>query len=283
MKNQVFFLLIICAIGGCQSNKQTDSEVIDKILSKTNDQILVCAHRANNSVNQPENSIAAISHCISKGIDIIELDVRTTSDDSLILMHDKTIDRTTTGTGRVNEKTYAELSQYHLRTKDTTTNQKIPTLHHALILAKGKDVILNLDLKEVDYPSLIGKLRKLDMLDKVMSFIGSESKVIEMNSLYPDYAILPLAPTIMKVNYYDSLLISPLIHLNKASFNAEVLDRTRQNNQISFMNILWREDKGLVNGDFSTLDKIIALKPNILQTDYPELLLSYLKINELHD
>ena len=47
--------------------------------------------------NAPENSIQAIQNCIDMGVDMVEIDIRKTKDGHLVLMHDRTIDRTTNG------------------------------------------------------------------------------------------------------------------------------------------------------------------------------------------
>ena len=60
------------------------------------EEILVVSHRADWR-NAPENSIQAIQNCINMGVDMIEIDLKRTKDGHLILMHDKTLNRTTTG------------------------------------------------------------------------------------------------------------------------------------------------------------------------------------------
>ena len=49
--------------------------------------------------NTPENSIRAIQNCIDLGVNMVEIDIKKTKDNELILLHDKTLDRTTTGKG----------------------------------------------------------------------------------------------------------------------------------------------------------------------------------------
>ena len=65
---------------------------------------MVVAHRGDWRY-APENSIAAIEHSIDVGVDVVELDLQMTKDSVLIVMHDGTLNRTTTGKGKVNEWT----------------------------------------------------------------------------------------------------------------------------------------------------------------------------------
>ena len=80
--------------------------VIEKIIKKSDRNVLVCAHRAFHK-NAPENSSKSIQEAIEAHIDIAEIDIRTTKDIVLVLMHDDYIDRTTTGKGLLKDYTYS--------------------------------------------------------------------------------------------------------------------------------------------------------------------------------
>ena len=88
-----------------------------------------------------ENTLGSIEKAIELGVDFVEVDVRKTKDDKLVIMHDATVDRTTTGTGKLASMTLEEVKR--LRTKD---GQTIPTLADVLALC-DKRVGLMLELK----------------------------------------------------------------------------------------------------------------------------------------
>ena len=89
--------------------------------------------------NTPENSIRAIQNCIDLGVNMVEIDIKKTKDNELILLHDKTLDRTTTGKGLPQDYTLAEIKQMRLRNgAGVATSHQIPTLEEAMIVAKGK-------------------------------------------------------------------------------------------------------------------------------------------------
>jgi glycerophosphoryl diester phosphodiesterase len=69
---------------------------------------IVIAHRGS-AVLWPENTLLAFRQALDLGADILELDLRTTSDGEIVVLHDETVDRTTDGSGRVREMTYEEL------------------------------------------------------------------------------------------------------------------------------------------------------------------------------
>jgi glycerophosphoryl diester phosphodiesterase len=81
----------------------------------------------------PENTLAAIRKGIALGIDYAEVDVQRTRDGRLVLMHDKTVDRTTDGTGLVEELSYEEI-----RALDAGDGERVPSLAEVLSLANGK-------------------------------------------------------------------------------------------------------------------------------------------------
>ena len=72
--------------------------------------IFVAAHRGWCAA-YPENTMLAFKKAIEVGVDQIETDVRITADGELVCIHDATVDRTTNGTGKVCEKTLAELRE----------------------------------------------------------------------------------------------------------------------------------------------------------------------------
>lgn len=89
----------------------------------------------------PENTLASIEKAISIGCDFTEVDVQRTADESLILLHDERVDRTTNGKGAAAEMTLADI-----RKLDAGGGQVIPTLEEALATAGGR-IGLILELK----------------------------------------------------------------------------------------------------------------------------------------
>ena len=72
------------------------SQIREQLMSRSTNSVLVVAHRGDWR-NFPENSLEGIENAIKMGVDIVELDVQRTQDGVLILMHDETLNRTTTG------------------------------------------------------------------------------------------------------------------------------------------------------------------------------------------
>jgi glycerophosphoryl diester phosphodiesterase len=111
---------------------------------------LVTGHRGGARQGFPENAIETFQNTLRHTWASLEVDPRLTKDGEAVLFHDPTLERTSTGTGRVIDYTYEELKQFKL--KDPTgavTAFSIPTLGDALDWAKGKTVLF-LDNKDVD-------------------------------------------------------------------------------------------------------------------------------------
>lgn len=115
----------------------------------------ICAHRGGATVGYPENSITTFEHTLSYTDAIFEIDPRLTKDGVIVAFHDETLDRTTNGTGKLSDYTWAELKQLKLKdTKGNITPYGIHKLEEVLRWAKGKTILI-LDKKDVPYDRLL--------------------------------------------------------------------------------------------------------------------------------
>ncbi len=112
--------------------------------------IIVSAHRGGMQEGFPENCIASCERTLSMMPTFFEIDFSFTKDSVMVLMHDLTLDRTTTGKGRVADYTYEELQQFRLVDRDgRVTDYRIPTLKEVLEWGKDK-VAFNFDNKYIN-------------------------------------------------------------------------------------------------------------------------------------
>lgn len=103
----------------------------------------IIAHRGD-SCCSPENTRVAIRRAFDKGAKAVEVDIQWSADGHIVLMHDETLDRTTNGSGKVNEKTLEELKRFDAGTwfGFKFRGEKIPTLTEALLEAKGRGKLI---------------------------------------------------------------------------------------------------------------------------------------------
>jgi glycerophosphoryl diester phosphodiesterase len=119
------------------------------------DVTLVSGHRGGPEPGFPENAVETFANTLSQGPFLLEVDVRRTADGVFVLMHDETLERTTTGTGRVDETDWAAMQTYRLIDNDgAVTAFRPPSLSEALAWAEGR-AMLQLDVKSgVDIAAL---------------------------------------------------------------------------------------------------------------------------------
>lgn len=124
-----------------------------------------------------ENSIQAVERAIELGAEMIEIDVRMTSDGTLVVLHDTTLDRTTTCTGTIAEMTYNEVKDCRLVVEGTgeVTEEILPTLEAIMIVAKGR--LINLDTKvDISAVQITFELgRAMDMDEQLLATAASHT------------------------------------------------------------------------------------------------------------
>jgi glycerophosphoryl diester phosphodiesterase len=118
------------------------------------------SHRGGPEMNMPENCIATFENTLKHTFSMMEIDPRYTKDSIPVVHHDPTLQRTTTGKGRVSDFTLQELRE--LRLKDTQGNAtvyQIPTFKEVLKWAKGKTILV-LDKKDVSIEARVRMVEK---------------------------------------------------------------------------------------------------------------------------
>jgi glycerophosphoryl diester phosphodiesterase len=108
---------------------------------------LFAAHRGG-ALLWAENSLLAFRNALALGADFLELDVHLTRDGEVVVIHDATLERTTTGSGPVRERTLAELGAVRLRDRDgAVLEERIPTLDQVVALAAAEKRQILLEIK----------------------------------------------------------------------------------------------------------------------------------------
>jgi glycerophosphoryl diester phosphodiesterase len=127
-----------------------------ELFKPTTDRLpLLSAHRGGAGRGLPENCMATFEATIGHAWSMLEIDLRTSKDGVIVLMHDPTLDRTTNGSGPVKDRTLAELRELRLKDREgNLTGHRIPTLDEAMKWARGK-TILALDKKEVPVKEVV--------------------------------------------------------------------------------------------------------------------------------
>jgi glycerophosphoryl diester phosphodiesterase len=125
---------------------------------------------------EPENTLRSFNKAIELGVDSIELDVRKTKDNEIIIMHDADVKRTTNGEGLVRDLTLKEIKNL-----TSEKNEKIPTLEEALDSLNRK-VKVFIELKETGFEEQIVSLIKKKAMKKsavIVSFLEDALKKVK--------------------------------------------------------------------------------------------------------
>lgn len=112
-------------------------------------QVVIAAHRGM-AAGYPENTLAAFRHSVSAGFPVIEVDLRATADGHIVIMHDETVDRTTSGTGEVGRMTLAEVRSLDAGSHagPRFAGEPVPTYPETLKALRGLGTTLILDIKQ---------------------------------------------------------------------------------------------------------------------------------------
>ncbi|MBR7139396.1 MAG: hypothetical protein IKD44_07610 [Lentisphaeria bacterium] len=162
------------------------------------ERILVTAHRGN-SVDFPENTLLSMTEAVKAGTDFIEFDLRSTSDNVPILLHDETLVRTADVPGTPEEKTLAEIKKLnaswyrHMRRQSAPLDfqVEIPTFEEILDALSDK-AAMNIQMYLKNPAALKEACRlykKYDMYDRGYMTIADEDVVEAVHAIDKDIAI----------------------------------------------------------------------------------------------
>ena len=225
----------------------------------------IIAHRGASSI-APENTLAAFSKAIDFGVQCIEADIRLSKDDSVMVIHDETLDRTTNGSGNVNEFTYEQLKNlsagYTSKFDSEFNNEKIPSLFEVLQLATGKaDVCI--DLKNIPENKVIEIIYKTDMVKDVFLMSYSVDKLRRIITNFPEFRTILIKNTLTSIDIEMAHKISAF-GVSCGYFSSSLLIKKAHKKGLKF----WT---GIIS-DPAKAESLLRLKADGIITDYPQLM-----------
>ena len=233
------------------------------ILTKTK----ITAHRGFSKA-APENTMYAFEAALDSGADYIELDVQLTKDAQLVVFHDKTIERTTNGKGKISDYTYDELRQLSAGSwfgkTDEFADAEIP-LFSDVLEQFGDDINFNIEIKDIGNVKLAAE-KTAELIEEygitnscyVTSFSYNALKYVKKyNPKIKTGIIANVATTIAftKLKYIDAL------SMNYLFVNHTVVNNAHQNGKRIFV---WTVDTK------SDIEKMIALGVDNIITNRPD-------------
>ena len=296
------FMVVSCAHEERYANRA------EKILAEINDPeseyVVVISHRGDWR-NYPENSIPAIESVIRMGVDMMELDVKMTKDSVLVLMHDKTIDRMTSGKGKVSDITYDSLMTFNMRRAHNvvTDSIKVPTLREALLCCKDR-ILVNVDHAYPYYKEIVELADELGVTGQVL--MKGKSNIDKVNEDMSKHESNLLYMPIIDINKpkgqalfaeYQEKGVVPMAYEVCWQYPGEELEscvaKILETGSRAWVNTLWPSlCGGPGNDDDAAFDaedpadvygQYLDMGFSMIQTDRPEFLINYLRSIGRHD
>jgi len=228
----------------------------------------------------PEDTLSAYRAAILLGIEYVETDPRPTSDGVLVNIHDTTVDRTTDGTGTVDEMTFDQVRALHIETSlpGDFSCERAPTLEEILRTARGRAIVL-IDANKTDRVDLlVDAIHAADALDWSIFDTSSIDKIDQALALEPNLHIMirprstdqiapqmdhfaPIVPTIVELDIADVAIGSPIVVARHSRVMTDVF--------IADFN-------ADLTGDLTGYGAALDDGAHILQGDHPEFILDML-------
>jgi glycerophosphoryl diester phosphodiesterase len=234
------------------------------------------------------------------GVDIVELDVQRTKDGHLILMHDATLDRTTTGKGNIADRTLDSIQTLRLKNGCAIkTREKVPTLEEALLLMKGR-ILVNLDKADRYFDEVYALLEKTGTTKQIIMKGGKPAEEVKAQF----------------GKYLDKVIYMPIVHIDREGAEEQInrflkelsppafellfaddacplplqMKKHLSGKALIWYDTLWDtmagghdDDLSLENPDAGYGYLIDTLGASLIQTDRPAYLIEYLRKRGQHD
>lgn len=237
------------------------------------DQIIISGHRG--GIDYPENSLEGLAGVMDAMPAFFEIDPRLTKDSVIVLMHDVTLDRTTTATGKLSDYTWAELQSVRLKdAKGKVTPFKIPTLEEVIVWAKGKTII-NLDKKDVPLHMIVDIIKKHQAENHVMLTVHTGAQARYYYDRLPNIMFSAFA---RNEKEYADMEISGVPWKNMIAYvgwtidekNKNIVHKLRENGVKCMISLAPSHDKikNQTERDARYVEEINK-RPDIIETDLP--------------
>lgn len=238
--------------------------------------VIISGHRGGMLPFYPENSIEAMGKTLTILPSFFEIDPRLTKDNVMVLMHDATLDRTTTMKGKVSDYTYEELQAARLKDRHgNITEFKIPTLLEALEWGKDK-TIYNLDNKGIPWSKYVDMLKDKKYPNIMLSVRSME----EASYYYKHLKEVMLCVAIKNQADLDAYIKTKIPFNRLVAYVGYTMDPAqekvyrylRNKGVMIFISIHPTQDKRKTD-----LEKVkgyseeLIKRPDIIETDYPAL------------
>ena len=258
----IFLLLIGIAVA---------ARAADIFTPREGRRVLVVAHRGASKF-APQNTIPGTEKAIAMKLDFVEIDVRTTRDGRLILMHNSAVDGTTDGKGEVRNLTFDEIRKLDagIRYSPNFKGTQVPTIEEYFAASNGK-INTYLDWKDADAGVLAAAIEKGGAVDTTVVY-GSPIELMELKKINPNIRVMPEADSDKQ---FEALRASGLkfetIGASMNTFSAKVAELAHASGAKVFVDILGQAES------CAGVKKAIRYGADAVQSDQPDMVLRCLQ------
>lgn len=278
--SQIFFLVCFSCSSLSAQEYRIETKNVQQLYQflgwKPNQKPLISAHRGGPVNNFPENCIATFAHTLSISPALIECDIMMTKDSIAVIMHDKTLDRTSNGKGKITEYIWASLDTLKLKNNQgKITEYEIPTLEEVLQWAKGR-TILKLDVKK-NFPAskLVSLIRKHQVEASVVIITYNNEDALLYHQLAPDLMLSISPRNIEEVKELFDAGIKPqklIAFVGVDSCDVELVNFLHQKGISCILGTMRQIDaEALSSGYKAYIPFLTEQKIDVLATDQPKL------------
>jgi glycerophosphoryl diester phosphodiesterase len=242
---------------------------------------LVAGHRGMGGIEgrvAPESTLSAIRAAIAYGLDYVEVDPRPTSDGVLVVLHDATVDRTTSGSGKIDQLTFAQVRELRIRTGAHAGDfgcERVPTLVDVLRLCRGRVHVL-IDTEKTDRVDLIVRdVQLADARDWVIFDARDINKIHQALAIDPQLEVMIRPATVESiVSEFRAAAHRPLIVQLEKRFLRLGAPIVHALGARVLTNVFAEDEVAAVTGNGDVYDDVARNGADILQGDRPELMLA---------
>ncbi|MGY6522457.1 MAG: glycerophosphodiester phosphodiesterase family protein [Mongoliitalea sp.] len=257
----LFISILVCA-----TFISTKAQSLRNLLEQ--EETVLFSHRVALEPDWVENSISSLKRAAALGFKMHEIDVMESKDGVLYVLHDRTLDRTTTGTGAIKELESTFLNGIILE----GTEEPLPKLDDFLAMAKAEGLYFMLDVKTAALDKVIGMVKEYGLLEQIIVLTFSKERAEEALALGEIFLLSVLIEDEEDFDYYLCKSEQPYylaVYINKTG-PASLFEQARDLGLPTVTDVMGAIDaRAQVEGTEVYAQFIQERKPNILVSDYP--------------
>jgi len=244
-------------------------------LPKTQHKIKIIAHRGSH-LQVPENTLAAYEMAIAEGADYVEVDLRTTKDGKLIVLHDESVKKMTGKDALIQNLNFDEIKNLKIApvAPGDTKTYSIPTFESVLALCKGK-INIYLDFKEANVAQTYKLIRQAGMQNNVVVYLNKKDQYGQWKKVAPAMPLMASLPENSTASGIKDFLSKTPVDVVDNAQDTSLINILHNNHVEIWLDVQSRDENP------AKWDRALSLGIDGLQTDHPAQLIEYLKTKKI--